>query len=48
MGWIVGEVALLGWIAPHELQPFCFAHGALEVALARSWLPCRHLSHQLH
>ena len=46
MGWIVGEVALLGWIAPRGLQPFCFAYGELEVALALCWLPCRHLSHQ--
>jgi len=34
-GWIVGEVALLGWVAPHVLQPLCFSYGALEVALAR-------------
>jgi hypothetical protein len=34
MGWIVGEVVWLGWIAPHGLQPFCFAYGAVEAALA--------------
>jgi hypothetical protein len=34
MGWIVGEVALLGWIAPRGLQPFCFAYGAVEAAVA--------------
>jgi hypothetical protein len=34
MGWITGEVMLLGWIAPHGLQPFCFAYGALEAGLA--------------
>jgi hypothetical protein len=34
MGWIVGEVAALGWIAPRGLQPFCFAYGAVEAAVA--------------
>jgi len=34
MGWIVGEVLLLGWIAPHGLQPFCFVFGAAEALLA--------------
>jgi hypothetical protein len=26
LGWIVGEVALLGWIAPRFLQPFIAAY----------------------
>ncbi len=34
MGWIIGEVILLGWIAPHGLQPFCFVYGAVVAALA--------------
>ena len=34
MGWIAGEVLLLGWIAPHGLQPFCFVYGAAEAILA--------------
>jgi hypothetical protein len=33
VGWIVGEMLLLGWIAPHGLQPFCGAYGALELGL---------------
>ncbi len=34
MGWIVVEVILLGWIAPHGLQPFCFAYGAIVALFA--------------
>ncbi len=34
MGWIAGEVMILGWIAPHGLQPFCFVYGAAEALLA--------------
>lgn len=34
MGWIVGEVTLLGWIAPRGLQPFCFVYGTLEASIA--------------
>jgi hypothetical protein len=34
MGWIAVEVALLGWIAPRGLQPFCFTYGAVEALLA--------------
>jgi hypothetical protein len=35
LGWIIGEVLLLGWIAPRGLQPFCFAYGALQLALTQ-------------
>ena len=38
MGWIVVEVLLLGWIAPHGLQPFCFAYGAIESVMAVRYL----------
>ncbi len=34
MGWIAGEVLILGWISPHGLQPFCFAYGAVVAGLA--------------
>ncbi len=34
MGWIAGEVILLSWIAPHGLQPFCFAYGAIVTLFA--------------
>lgn len=34
MGWIIGEVMLLGWIAPHGLQPFCFIYGVVVAGLA--------------
>ncbi len=41
MGWIVGEVILLGWIAPRGLQPFCFAYGAIVAGLAARQLMAR-------
>lgn len=44
MGWIVGEVALLGWIAPHGLQPFCFAYGSLVAALAARHMGLRRVA----
>jgi len=34
MGWIAGEVVLLGWIAPKFLQPFCFLYGAAIAGVA--------------
>ena len=34
LGWIVGEVLLLGWVAPRFLQPFIAGYALTTIALA--------------